>query len=152
MNEPNLNQQNIGAALDAVKERHLRGELVGDQSISLTSALRQRLPDLKELNRDHSASAIASALTQEGFKVSASSVQRVLQESTGTKRKPRTARIPDSEKQIEVATLAHPTSAQSESVAMKTATDAASLLKKLREETGLPEAHGPKTVASLKTK
>ena len=61
MHESNLNQQNIGAALDAVKERHLRGELVGDQSISLTSALRQRLPDLKELNRDHSASAIASA-------------------------------------------------------------------------------------------
>jgi len=77
MNEPNINQQNIGAALDAVKERHSRGEFVGDQSVSLTSALRQRLPDLKELNRDHSASAIALALTQEGFKVSASTVQRV---------------------------------------------------------------------------
>ena len=96
MNEPNLNQQNIGAALDAVKERHSRGELVGDQSISLTSALRQRLPDLKELNRDHSASAIASALTQEGFKVSASTVQRVLQEAPA-KRKPRTAKETDSE-------------------------------------------------------
>ena len=52
MNESNINHQNIGAALDAVKERHSRGELVGDHSISLTSALRQRLPDLRELNKN----------------------------------------------------------------------------------------------------
>jgi hypothetical protein len=152
MNEPNINKQNIGSALDAVRDRQQRGELIGDQSISLTSALRQRLPDLKELNRDHSASAIASALTQEGFKVSASSVQRVLQESTGTKRKPRTARISDSEKQIEVATLAPSASAPSVTVGIKTGTEAEYLLKKLREETGLPEAKFLKTVASLKTK
>ena len=52
MNESNINQQNSGAALDAVLDRHSRGELIGDQSISLASLLRQRLPDLKELNRD----------------------------------------------------------------------------------------------------
>ena len=97
MNESNINHQNIGAALDAVKERHSRGELVGDRSISLTSALRQKQPDLRELNKKHSASVIASALTQEGFKVSASTIQRVLQESTGTKRKPRTAKVSDNE-------------------------------------------------------
>ena len=152
MNESNINHQNIGAALDAVKDRHSRGELVGDHSISLTSALRQRLPDLKELSKDHSASAIASALTQEGFTVSASTVQRVLQGTPAKTRKPRTAKETDSEKQIEVATLAPSASAPSESVGIKTATDAASLLKKLREETGLPETHGPKTVAFLKTK
>ncbi len=97
MHESNINQQNIGAALDAVKDRHSRGELIGDRSISLTSALRQKQPDLRELNKKHSASVIASALTQEGFKVSASTIQRVLQESTGTKRKPRTAKVSDSE-------------------------------------------------------
>ena len=97
MHESNINQQNIGAALDAVKDRHSRGELIGDRSISLTSALRQKQPDLRELNKKHSASVIASALTQEGFKVSASTIQRVLQESTGTKRKPRTAKVSDNE-------------------------------------------------------
>jgi len=144
MNEPNLNQQNIGAALDAVKERHSRGELVGDQSISLTSALRQRLPDLKELNRDHSASAIASALTQEGFTVSASTVQRVLQGTPAKTRKPRTAKETDVTKVVKPIASA-PVAAQQKM------TDAEALLKQMcQEDNNTTQKTENKRIATLK--
>jgi len=144
MNEPNLNQQNIGAALDAVKERHSRGELVGDQSISLTSALRQRLPDLKELNRDHSASAIASALTQEGFTVSASTVQRVLQGTPAKTRKPRTAKETDVTKVVKPIASA-PVAAQQKM------TDAEALLKQMcQEDNNTTQETENKRIATLK--
>ena len=144
MNEPNLNQQNIGAALDAVKERHSRGELVGDQSISLTSALRQRLPDLKDLNRDHSASAIASALTQEGFTVSASTVQRVLQGTPAKTRKPRTAKETDVTKVVKPIASA-PVAAQQKM------TDAEALLKQMcQEDNNTTQETENKRIATLK--
>ena len=144
MHESNLNQQNIGAALDAVKERHLRGELVGDQSISLTSALRQRLPDLKELNRDHSASAIASALTQEGFTVSASTVQRVLQGTPAKTRKPRTAKETDVTKVVKPIASA-PVAAQQKM------TDAEALLKQMcQEDNNTTQETENKRIATLK--
>ena len=144
MNEPNINQQNIGAALDAVKERHSRGELVGDQSISLTSALRQRLPDLKDLNRDHSASAIASALTQEGFTVSASTVQRVLQGTPAKTRKPRTAKETDVTKVVKAISSA-PVAAQQKM------TDAEALLKQMcQEDNNTTQETENKRIATLK--
>ena len=143
MNEPNLNQQNIGSALDAVKERHSRGELIGDQSVSQASLLRQRLPDLKELNRDHSASAIASALTQEGFKVSASTVQRVLQEAPA-KRKPRTAKETDVTKVVKAISSA-PVAAQQKM------TDAEALLKQMcQEDNNTTQQTENKRIATLK--
>ncbi len=144
MNESNIKQQNIGAALDAVKERHSRGELIGDQSISLTSALRQRLPDLKELNRDHSASAIASALTQEGFTVSASTVQRVLQGTPAKTRKPRTAKETDVTKVVKPIASA-PVAAQQKM------TDAEALLKQMcQEDNNTTQETENKRIATLK--
>ena len=143
MNESNINHQNIGAALDAVKERHSRGELVGDHSISLTSALRQRLPDLRELNKKHSASAIASALTQEGFTVSASTVQRVLQEAPA-KRKPRTAKETDVTKVVKAISSA-PVAAQQKM------TDAEALLKQMcQEDNNTTQQTENKRIAILK--
>ena len=143
MNESNINHQNIGAALDAVKERHSRGELVGDHSISLTSALRQRLPDLRELNKKHSASAIASALTQEGFTVSASTVQRVLQEAPA-KRKPRTAKETDVTKVVKAISSA-PVAAQQKM------TDAEALLKQMcQEDNNTTQQTENKRIATLK--
>ena len=143
MNESNINHQNIGAALDAVKERHSRGELVGDHSISLTSALRQRLPDLRELNKKHSASAIASALTQEGFTVSASTVQRVLQEAPA-KRKPRTAKETDVTKVVKAISSA-PVAAQQKM------TDAEALLKQMcQEDNNTTQETENKRIATLK--
>ena len=144
MNEPNLNQQNIGSALDAVTERHSRGELIGAQSISLTSALRQRLPDLKDLHRDHSASAIAAALTKEGFPVSASSVQRVLQEASAKTRKPRTAKETDVTKVVKAISSA-PVAAQQKM------TDAEALLKQMcQEDNNTTQETENKRIATLK--
>ena len=144
MHESNINQQNIGAALDAVKERHSRGELIGDQSISLTSALRQRLPDLRELNKKHSASAIASALTQEGFTVSASTVQRVLQGTPAKTRKPRTAKETDVTKVVKAISSA-PVAAQQKM------TDAEALLKQMcQEDNNTTQETENKRIATLK--
>ena len=144
MNESNINHQNIGAALDAVKERHSRGELVGDHSISLTSALRQRLPDLKDLHRAHSASAIASALTQEGFTVSASTVQRVLQGTPAKTRKPRTAKETDVTKVVKPIASA-PVAAQQKM------TDAEALLKQMcQEDNNTTQQTENKRIATLK--
>ena len=143
MNESNINQQNSGAALDAVLDRHSRGELIGDQSISLASLLRQRLPDLKELSKDHSASAIASALTQEGFTVSASSVQRVLQEAT-PKRKLRTPHATDVTKVVKPIASA-PVAAQQKM------TDAEALLKQMcQEDNNTTQQTENKRIATLK--
>lgn len=144
MNESNINHQNIGAALDAVKERHSRGELVGDHSISLTSALRQRLPDLRELNKKHSTSAIASALTQEGFTVSASTVQRVLQGTPAKTRKPRTAKETDVTKVVKAISSA-PVAAQQKM------TDAEALLKQMcQEDNNTTQETENKRIATLK--
>ena len=144
MNESNINHQNIGAALDAVKERHSRGELVGDHSISLTSALRQRQPDLKELNKHHSASAIASALTLEGFTVSASTVQRVLQGTPAKTRKPRTAKETDVTKVVKPIASA-PVAAQQKM------TDAEALLKQMcQEDNNTTQETENKRIATLK--
>ena len=144
MNESNINHQNIGAALDAVKERHSRGELVGDHSISLTSALRQRLPDLRELNKKHSASAIASALTQKGFTVSASTVQRVLQGTPAKTRKPRTAKETDVTKVVKAISSA-PVAAQQKM------TDAEALLKQMcQEDNNTTQETENKRIATLK--
>ena len=140
MNEPNISHQNIGAALDAVKLRHTRGELIGDQSISLASLLRQRLPELGDLHKEHSASAIATALTQEGFKVSASTVQRVLREGEPvTKQKKRAVTTTDAgkTKATVLASVASGSGVPPQAGAQaKETTDAEALLKKMQEENG----------------
>ena len=145
MHEPNINKQNIGAALDAVKDRHSRGELIGDQrSVSQASLLRQRLPDLRELNKKHSTSAIASALTQEGFTVSASTVQRVLQGTPAKTRKPRTAKETDVTKVVKPIASA-PVAAQQKM------TDAEALLKQMcQEDNNTTQETENKRIATLK--
>ena len=145
MHEPNINKQNIGAALDAVKDRHSRGELIGDQrSVSQASLLRQRLPDLRELNKKHSTSAIASALTQEGFTVSASTVQRVLQGTPAKTRKSRTAKETDVTKVVKPIASA-PVAAQQKM------TDAEALLKQMcQEDNNTTQETENKRIATLK--
>ena len=144
MHESNLNQQTIGAALDAVRDRQQRGEFIGDQSVSQASLLRQRLPDLRELNKKHSASAIASALTQEGFTVSASTVQRVLQGTPAKTRKPRTAKETDVTKVVKAISSA-PVAAQQKM------TDAEALLKQMcQEDNNTTQQTENKRIATLK--
>ena len=144
MNESNINQQNSGAALDAVRDRQQRGELIGDQSVSQASLLRQRLPDLRELNKKHSASAIAAALTKEGFPVSASTVQRVLQGTPAKTRKPRTAKETDVTKVVKPIASA-PVAAQQKM------TDAEALLKQMcQEDNNTTQQTENKRIATLK--
>jgi len=144
MNESKENIEKVEAAVDVLLQKKQQGQLQGDKNRnSLSELLRQRISDLKTLNSDISIATIASELTKAGCRVSASTVQRVLQEAT-PKRKLRTAKETNAPKVVKAISSA-PVAAQQKM------TDAEALLKQMCQEDN-NAAHNTenKRIANLK--
>jgi len=157
MNESTESNKNVTAAVDALVAKKQQGNLprTGRKN-SLASLLRQRIDALKSLHEDLSASALASELSSVGFKVSASTVQRVLRDSTLPKRRKTSGtpiQIPATKPGTRSTTAAsHAPVTPPPAVKTKNPTDTEALLKKMQKEAGLIDTDSIKTTASLKTK
>ena len=165
MNESDQNHQKVTAAVDALLAKKQDGTLqCGVKSNSLPSLLRQRLSDLRTLNEDISASAIATELKAVGCEVSASTIQRLLREPRALKRVRQsttpTPRLVDAGKSHGNEAVAKPprqTESQ-ETTSMPADPKSAStnesddLLKQMQEEDGNTAFLPSKRIASLKSK
>jgi len=149
MKDTKSEPDNVDDAVNAVLAKKELGQLQSSKRNSLASRLRGRITDLKTLNADVSAATIASELTQAGFKVSASTVQRVLREGkmlAPTKRKKSNSK----ETNIQTTNASSaPSTLENTSPAAKDTTDAEALFRKIQEENGMQTASTSRKTASF---